>query len=30
MSKEAIGENSTILGSGAYWERVNRATFSGG
>lgn len=29
MSKEATGENGTILGSNEYWDRVNRATFFG-
>lgn len=27
MSKEATGENGAVLGSGDYWNRVNRATF---
>lgn len=30
MSKEAIGENGAVLGSGEYWNRVNRSTFFGG
>jgi hypothetical protein len=30
MSKEAIGENGAVLGSGDYWSRVNRSTFFGG
>ena len=30
MSKEAIGENGSVLGSGEYWSRVNRETFFGG
>ena len=29
MSKEAIGENGSILGSNEYWSRVNRDTFWG-
>lgn len=29
MSKEAIGENGVVLGSGDYWSRVNRSTFFG-
>ena len=29
MSKEAIGENGAILGSGGYWRLVNHATFLG-
>ena len=30
MSKEGIGENGVVLGSGDYWSRVNRSTFFGG
>ena len=30
MSREAIGENGAVLGSGDYWSRVNRSTFFGG
>ncbi|WP_369281984.1 hypothetical protein [Oscillibacter sp. GMB15532] len=30
MSREAIGENGAVLGSGEYWSRVNRSTFFGG
>ncbi|BAK97656.1 hypothetical protein OBV_04580 [Oscillibacter valericigenes Sjm18-20] len=30
MSKEGIGENGAVLGSGDYWSRVNRSTFFGG
>ncbi|MET0017082.1 hypothetical protein [Oscillibacter sp.] len=30
MSKEGIGENGAVLGSGDYWSRVNRSTFLGG
>ena len=29
MSKEATGENGAVLGSGEYWNRVNRAAFFG-
>lgn len=27
MSKEATGENGAVLGSGEYWNRVNRRRF---
>ena len=30
MSREAIGGNGAILGSGEYWSRVNRDTWFGG
>jgi hypothetical protein len=30
VSKEGIGENGAVLGSGDYWSRVNRSTFLGG
>jgi len=30
VSKEGIGENGAVLGSGDYWSRVNRSTFFGG
>lgn len=29
MSKEAIGENGSVLGSSAYWNSINSATFFG-
>ena len=30
MSKEAVGQNGAVLGSWAYWERLNQSTFLGG
>lgn len=30
MSKEAVGINGAVLGSGEYWNRVSRSTFFGG
>lgn len=30
MSREAIGENGAVLGSGEYWSRINCSTFLGG
>lgn len=30
MSKEAVGQNGAVLGSWAYWDRLNQSTFLGG